>query len=78
MKKIKLLLTIFISILISLTNISCTQVILGGAASGGIILVQEAGGKVTQPNGNQWQIDNSDILASNGFIHNQLVENINN
>ena len=44
----------------------------------GIILVQEAGGMVTQPNGNQWQIENSDILASNGYIHNQLVENINN
>ena len=41
MKKIKLLLTIFISILISLTNISCTQVMLGGAASSGILLVQE-------------------------------------
>lgn len=44
----------------------------------GIILVQEAGGMVTQPNGNLWQIENSDILASNGYIHNQLVENINN
>ena len=44
----------------------------------GIILVQEAGGMVTQPNGNQWQIENSDILASNGYIHNQLIENINN
>ena len=44
----------------------------------GIILVQEAGGMVTQPNGNQWQIENSDILASNSYIHNQLVENINN
>ncbi len=41
MKKIKFLLKIFVSVLITLTNVSCTQVVLGGAASGGIILVQE-------------------------------------
>ena len=34
---IKLLLLIFVSLI----SISCTQVLVGGAASGGIILVQE-------------------------------------
>ena len=29
------------SVSITLTNVSCTQIVLGGAASGGIILVQE-------------------------------------
>ena len=41
MKKIKLLLILFISLITLLFNVSCTQVIIGGAASGGIILVQE-------------------------------------
>ncbi|MBF96096.1 MAG: hypothetical protein CFH34_01468 [Alphaproteobacteria bacterium MarineAlpha9_Bin4] len=41
MNKIKLFITRLIIILISFTNISCTQVLIGGAASGGIILVQE-------------------------------------
>ena len=36
-----LLIKITLSILISLISISCTQVLVGGAASGGIILVQE-------------------------------------
>ncbi len=41
MKKIKLFLILFISVITLLFNVSCTQVIIGGAASGGIILVQE-------------------------------------
>ncbi len=41
MKKIKLLLILFTSVITLLFNVSCTQVIIGGAASGGIILVQE-------------------------------------
>ena len=41
MKKINLIIKISISICISMMCISCTQVLVGGAASGGIILVQE-------------------------------------
>ena len=41
MKKINLIIKIFISIFVSAMCISCTQVLVGGAASGGIILVQE-------------------------------------
>ena len=41
MKKIKLILILFISLITLLFNVSCTQVIIGGATSGGIILVQE-------------------------------------
>ena len=33
--------------------------------SAGILLVREAGGRVTLPNGNEWTIDSPDILASN-------------
>ena len=42
----------------------------------GILLVKEAGGKVSQPNGDKWEIENSDILVSNNFIHNQVLEKI--
>ena len=41
MQKVKLIITIILSTLITLTLISCAQVVVGGAASGGIILVQE-------------------------------------
>ena len=37
----KFIIKIILSIFVSITCVSCTQVILGGAASGGIILVQE-------------------------------------
>ena len=41
MTKIKLFFTAVIYLVISLLNTSCTQVVIGGAASGGMILVQE-------------------------------------
>ena len=41
MTKIKLFFTAAIYLVISLLNTSCTQVVIGGAASGGMILVQE-------------------------------------
>ena len=41
MQKIKFFLILVISTIVALTNISCTHVVVGGAASGGIILVQE-------------------------------------
>tara|TARA_B110000003_G_scaffold263945_1_gene288222 strand:+ start:3432 stop:4268 length:837 start_codon:yes stop_codon:yes gene_type:complete len=42
----------------------------------GILIVNEAGGKVTQPNGKDWTVDSSDILASNLFVHQQIVEKL--
>ena len=41
MREIKLFFIAFFCLITSLFNISCTQVVIGGAASGGIILVQE-------------------------------------
>ncbi|ROL60895.1 inositol monophosphatase [Bacteroidetes/Chlorobi group bacterium ChocPot_Mid] len=38
----------------------------------GILLVQEAGGKVSQYNGEQYWIDNDSILATNGMIHSEI------
>lgn len=42
----------------------------------GILLVQEAGGKVTDWKGKAWDNSNSFILASNGVVHDQIVSQI--
>jgi len=44
--------------------------------SSGILILREAGGKVTEQNGNEWSIQSRDILASNLIIHNKLKENL--
>lgn len=45
--------------------------------SAGVILVEEAGGKVTDFNNNTISFKESSIVASNGLIHNKLLEIIN-
>ena len=40
----------------------------------GALLVLEAGGKITDFNGNPWIFDQNYFLASNGIIHPQLLE----
>ena len=39
----------------------------------GILLVEEAGGRVTDFSGNHYRLDSREILASNGLIHDELV-----
>ena len=39
----------------------------------GILLVEEAGGRVTDFSGNHFQLDSREILASNGLIHAELL-----
>lgn len=43
----------------------------------GALIVREAGGKVTDFQNNQWTIHSNDILASNGLIHRQVLNIIN-
>ena len=46
--------------------------------SAGLIILQEAGGKVSNIDGNEYELfENKYILASNGLIHKELVENLN-
>ncbi len=45
--------------------------------SAGIILVREAGGKVTLPNGNEWTIESKDLLATNSIIHEKINKKLN-
>lgn len=42
----------------------------------GIVLVEEAGGKVTAYDGSVWQLESGRILASNGRIHSKLSEEL--
>ena len=45
--------------------------------STGILLIKEAGGKITEPDGQKWTIKSKDILVSNSIIHEILVEKLN-
>ncbi|MGB3695228.1 MAG: inositol monophosphatase family protein [Spirulinaceae cyanobacterium] len=40
----------------------------------GIVLVQEAGGKVTAYDGSPWELNSGRILATNGILHPQLSQ----
>jgi myo-inositol-1(or 4)-monophosphatase len=40
----------------------------------GVLLVREAGGKVTDFKGNEWSLKSKDMLASNGWVHSNLLK----
>ncbi len=42
----------------------------------GVLIVKEAGGRISDINGNNWSPQTRDILASNTLIHNKLIENL--
>ncbi len=42
----------------------------------GVLIVREAGGRVTEPKGNNWTTQSRDIIASNTMIHKKLLENL--
>ena len=42
----------------------------------GVLLVKEAGGKISEPNGNKWTTQSRDIVVSNTLIHDKLIENL--
>ena len=44
--------------------------------SAGVLIVQEAGGKVTKMDGSKYSIHNPQILATNGKIHSEMLKNI--
>ncbi len=58
------------------------SIIIPGAhawdVAAGVLLVRQAGGKVTDFKGKNWHFGSTDMLASNGKIHNQLLRLINN
>ncbi|MDC3132071.1 inositol monophosphatase [Pelagibacteraceae bacterium] len=42
----------------------------------GVLLVAEAGGKISLPSGQIWTVNDRNILASNNFIHDDLVKKL--
>lgn len=44
----------------------------------GTLIVREAGGKVTDFQGKNWNLKSKDVVASNGKIHNQLLKMLKN
>ena len=44
--------------------------------SSGVLLVKEAGGKISEPNGDEWNVSSKDVLASNLLIHDIIKDKI--
>ena len=44
--------------------------------SAGSLLVTEAGGQISKPNGDKWTVESGDIIASNKKIHSELQEKL--
>ena len=44
--------------------------------SAGVLIIKEAGGKITSHDGKEWTTDCRDILASNSLIHQELQDKI--
>lgn len=47
-------------------------------SAAGFLIVEEAGGKVTDLQGNKFSVYQHKVLATNGKIHNEMIEVINN
>lgn len=43
-------------------------------SSAGVLIIREAGGLVTKMDGTDFELDKPQLLASNGFIHNEMLE----
>ena len=43
----------------------------------GVLAVQEAGGRVTDFNGNPWTLEQTDLLVSNGLVHDAILAELN-
>lgn len=44
----------------------------------GVTIIKEAGGKVTDYDGSDWQTDSAGAVASNGIIHDEVIKTISN
>ena len=42
----------------------------------GVLLIKEAGGKVTEPSGKPWTLKSKDILASNSILHDEIKKKL--
>jgi len=57
------------------------SIVIPGANSwdvaAGVLLVREAGGRITDFKGKEWNIDSIDMIASNGKVHSEILNVIN-
>ncbi len=44
----------------------------------GVLAVQEAGGRVSDFNGNPWNLNKTDLLVSNGVVHERILKELEN
>ena len=44
--------------------------------SSGVLLVKEAGGKISKINGQDWDVNSREIIASNGKIHDTMIKKL--
>ena len=44
--------------------------------SAGILMVKEAGGRISKINGDEWSIETREVLASNSKIHQELEKKL--
>lgn len=42
----------------------------------GVLAVEEAGGRVSDFNGNPWNLEKTDLLVSNGLVHDSILEEL--
>ena len=42
----------------------------------GVLLIKEAGGKVTEPSGKSWSLKSKDILVSNSILHDEIKKKL--
>ena len=42
----------------------------------GVLCVEEAGGRVTDFNGNPWNLQKTDLLVSNNLMHDDILDEI--
>jgi myo-inositol-1(or 4)-monophosphatase len=58
------------------------SIVIPGANSwdvaAGILLVREAGGRVSDFSGKKWNLKSDNMLASNGLIHKNIIDVLNN
>jgi len=66
---------------LELAYVACGRVesiVIPGAnlwdVAAGVLLIQEAKGKVTDFSGKEWNLDSKDLAASNGKVHNQILK----
>ena len=81
MTKSRLRLRILGTTPLSMTRVACGAAICATNRAGTpwdiaapALIVEEAGGRVTEPNGKRWSVHSKELVATNGIVHRQVLE----